>query len=436
MEAECNAVAAGRKRKEEIMEPMLTKMLECFNRATAEARKLDDAVARHFTRIGSNNANSTVLQRNFSICGRCGDLTTLKELLGGARANNARGNTRNNQQARAPAKLIHCETCSLGLRLPAKGTPSPFTSPGTGTGTGQNEPAKCPICNYQIISIGQGEGYAGNGYQVCPKCFSDPPAEHGGASNSGEFRCFQCSHPTCAIASGSGGSNVEIRACPFCEATGAAGKVTLNKNSRGYILSCDNYRATRCEFSVWLPKEASTIEAMEESSAGNHNASANAISCAQCSSGNKMVRKLKFKWKAGSVPPGFGREYVACVFCDQTLKTDFRVTIPQLNQVQTRTRQRNNNRSNSNGNGNCNGNGNGTGNRNRAINNTATAANTNARSSRNNGRSRERNVGGGGERGGGGNSASNSGANNLDGIICFRCNQAGHYASSCPNTNR
>ena len=405
---------------------MLTKMLECFNRAQAEARKLDDAVARHFTRIGSNTANSTILQRNFSVCGGCEGLTTLKALTA---TNNARGNGRNNQQARAPAKLIHCETCSLGLRLPAKGTPSPSTSSGTGAGTGQNEPSKCPICNYQIISIGQGEGYTGNGYQVCPKCFADPPAEHGGASTGGEFRCFQCSHPTCSIAGASGSSNVEIRSCPFCEATGSSGKVTLNKNSRGYILSCDNYRTTRCEFSVWLPKEASTIEAVEES--GDANANANAISCVQCSSGNKLVRKLKFKWKAGSVPPGFGREYVACVFCDQTLKSDFRVSIPQLNQVQIRSRQRNT-ASSSTGNRSSNTNTNTNTNTNANNNNNN---NANARGGRNNGRSRERNFGGGG-RGGGGASAGNDGGNNLDGITCFRCNQPGHYASSCPNTNR
>ena len=426
MEAECNAVAAGRKRKEEILEPLLTKMLECFNRATAEARKLDDAVARHFTRIGTNNANSRVIQRNFSLCGGCGGSTTLKELLG---TNQNRGNGRGNQQAqaRAPAKLLHCETCSVGLRLPAKGTPSPSTSAGA-----QNEPTKCPICNYQVISIGQGDGYTGNGYQVCPKCFSDPPAEYGGGSTNGEFRCFQCSHPTCSIATGSGGSDVEIRSCPFCEATGGTGKITLNKNARGYVLSCSNYRTTRCEFTVWLPKEASSVEVVEESQTTNANIN---VSCPRCSSAGNIVRKLKFKWKSGSVPPGFGREYVACVFCDQTLKADFKVTIPQLNQVQVRGRRtnaappRNNNDGGGRGGGGSTWNQNSTRGTSVTRGTSATRGGTSVSDNRNSSRSRERNFGNGGN-GGNGNAA-----NNLDGIVCFRCNQPGHYASSCLNQN-
>ena len=440
MEAECNAVAAGRKRKEEILEPLLTKMLECFNRATAEARKLDDAVARHFTRIGTNNANSRVIQRNFSLCGACEGFTTLKELLG-TQANQNRGNGRGNQQAqaRAPAKLLHCETCSVGLRLPAKGTPSPSTSAGA-----QNEPTKCPICNYQVISIGQGDGYTGNGYQVCPKCFSDPPAEYGGGSTNGEFRCFQCSHPTCSIATGSGGSDIEIRSCPFCGATGGTGKITLNKNARGYVLSCSNYRTTRCEYTVWLPKEASCVEVVEESQTTNANGNANSnansnananqnVSCPRCSSGGNTVRKLKFKWKSGSVPPGFGREYVACVFCDQTLKSDFKVTIPQLNQVQVRGRRPNTNanvappRNNNNDGGGRGGRGGSTWHQNSTRGNSATRGGTSASDNRNSSRSRERNFGNGGN--------SNTSANNLDGIVCFRCNQPGHYASSCPNQN-
>lgn len=45
MEAECNAVASGRKRKEEIMGPILRKMLDCFNIVQSEARKLGKVYA-------------------------------------------------------------------------------------------------------------------------------------------------------------------------------------------------------------------------------------------------------------------------------------------------------------------------------------------------------------------------------------------------------
>ena len=396
MEAECNAVAAGRKRKDEIMGPILRKMLDCFNTAQAEARKLDEAVARHFTRIGSNDANSSIVQRNFSYCGGCEGMTTLKELRAGNNRN--QGNGRSNNNNRAPTKILHCGPCNLGLKLP-RGVPTPMTN-------AQNEHTKCPICNYQVIKLNQGDGYTGNGYQICPKCFSDPPNEHGGAATGGEFRCFQCCHPTCSLAGGTTDGDIEIFPCPFCEGSGTPGKIALRKNSRGHVLSCSNYTTSggsRCDYTIWLPKEASSISTVEDDS----NRGSTAMNCSRCSRPNKMVRKLKFKWKSGSVPPGYGRELVTCILCDEGLKTDFRVSIPQQNRVRIHHRGRNESQGRGRGRG---------------------------RQSNTAGRSRERNFSSGGRGRGRGQGANSS--NNTGGIICFRCNQPGHYASSCPNARQ
>jgi DNA topoisomerase-3 len=305
MEHECNLVALGRKNKEAIMGPILSKMKECFERANAEAHKLDEAVARHFSRLGTNNNTSTVLQANFSECGSCGNLMALKQGINNN--NNNRGNNRNS----FPRKLLYCGVCSTGMSLP-NGRMQPLME--------ANTRVNCPICQYQVIKVVQGDGYNGGGYNVCPKCFSDPPLEHGGA-NTGDFRCFQCQHPTCRLASGIPGGDIEVYKCPFCR----QGSVNLRKNSRGFLLSCNAGRGV-CDYAVWLPKEASTTAIPENQM------------CSSCSAPGRPVRKIHFVWKAGSIPPHLDRECTVCVLCDAGFREDMNVRLPRPNQVRTNAR--------------------------------------------------------------------------------------------------
>ena len=455
MEAECNAVAMGRKTKEEIMEPILIKMRECFERASAEAMKLDDAIARHFTRMGSNNTNSNIVQANFSRCGTCQGSLTLKELTGAN--NNARENRRN---ARSNPKLLHCSTCSLGFRLPSKGIPIALTQ------AEQNEqPHLCPICQFQVIKISQGEGYTGNGYFVCPKCWNDAPIEYGGAATSGEFRCFNCTHPTCSIATGTKDGDVEIFPCPFCR----GGKITLRKTSRGHILSCSNSGNTatgrnRCDYKIWLPKAASSITIADSQQNGSDsNTSTNPIVCNQCSNGNKVVKKLSFRWNPNKVPPGVPTHQVACVLCDQGLKSDFQISIPQINQVRIHDRQQDQRRqhqqqqytsqqppsssssstttnvstswsgnSSGRGQGGRGGRGGGRGSYRNNYNGSS--------SSRSTSRSRERvfpnnnnnNNNNHNNNYNSGRSSSNTN-NSSNNFHCYKCGQVGHFANACPN---
>lgn len=403
MESQCNQIATGQKTKEQVLGPTLTKMLECFNRATAEAHKLDEAVSRHYQRLGANNANAVVLNGNFSECGLCHRRMTLKALGGGRNGRDGANRGGAGVGTNVQRKILYCNTCSLGLPLP-RGELRPMCDP-----QNQDTPFKCPICHYQVISISRGEGYNGNGYHVCPKCYTDSPVEHGGNS-SGDMRCFSCTHPTCRLATGTRGGDIEVFPCPFCQSAAIAnGKIHLKKTSRGYILSCSNggQGRDRCQYTIWLPKAAGTVSIPDYTDEGTGGGIETATtSCNQCTMPDRTVRKIKFVWKAGSVPPHFEREYTGCVLCDDFLRRDMEIKLPQMNVVRNRRGGR--------------------------------GGRGNNRSGRGQSRSTER------QRAGRGTAVSQQSSNNVTGSYnsvsggthCFRCGQSGHYAPNCQNNNR
>jgi DNA topoisomerase-3 len=143
MEHECNLVASQQKTKDDIIGPILTKMKDCFQRAAAEAQKLDEAVAKRFPPVGQGN-NMSVMKASFSACGVCQNKMALKRSTGG-----------DNRHAN---KVLYCNTCQLGHSLP-RGKPEPKTEQENGGGA----PFNCPICSFQVIKIGRGDGYEGNG---------------------------------------------------------------------------------------------------------------------------------------------------------------------------------------------------------------------------------------------------------------------------------
>ena len=379
MEAECSAVAAGRKSKEAVLGPVLAKMIDCFRKANEEVHKLDAAVERHFSRLGSNNSQYVMLQANFSLCGTCNGMMTLKQQSGGGGSNRQR----NQGNAAGGSKLVHCSTCSQSHLMPRYHQQVlPAVKPGP-----QREPIICPICQFQLIKVEND----GNSNHICPKCFSDPPADHGGDSST-DFPCSKCTHPTCSLATGTRGGDIEVFSCPFCSANGNTESVHLKRSANGFRLSCSNGGRDRCQFVIWLPKAARDI------SVDDDNIDTNAASvCQACSNPSRLVRKLKFTWKMGSVPPHYDREMMACVLCDNQLKQDMEIRIPTRNSVQPR-------RTNT---------GRGGGGRGLSYNNS----NMNGRAGRNGGRD---NAGG-------------RGAN--QGIKCFKCSGP-HYASACPNNQR
>lgn len=422
-EAECNLVAAGHKTKDEIMLPLLTKMKQCYEVTTQEADKIDQAVARHFNRLGSSNDTTQILQARFTECGRCLSMMALKQ------DRNMRGGTT------ARRKVLFCETCRHGYNLP-RGIPIPKATDPNNSNAGNETVVRCPICNFQVIQMTRGDGYEGNGYALCPKCFSDPPNEHGGSANGGDFRCFECRHPTCTLASGTVGGDVEVFQCPFCNtSTGAPTRnqhpnvshnrvnsvVCLRKNSRGFVLTCNKFvhGQDRCPYTIWLPKACQTV-----SVEGDGDENQDTI-CSNCSIGTRLVKKIKMIWKPGSVPPSLGRETITCILCDVHLRRELEISLPQPNQVAIRPNRPIATPAN------------GRGRSGPRTNGTSTS--TGGRSiatSRSSGSSATRGGGRGSRAGGrvtyGGRVRGNNSTTN-NGNTCYVCGQPGHFANNCPN---
>ena len=317
MEANCSAIAAGHKSKEDVLVPILAKMLDVFIKANEEVHKLDAAVERHFSKLGSNNSQYILLQANFSLCGTCNGKMTLKQQIdsGGRGSNRQR-----NDGSGGGSKLLHCTTCSRAHLMPRY---HQHLFPAVKQGS-QHEPLTCPICEFQLIKCEND----GNSYHVCPHCFSDPPVNYGGDSST-DFPCSKCTHNTCTLATGIHGGNVEVFACPFCSAAGNVGSVSLKRSSNGFRLSCSNGGRDRCQFVIWLPKAAKEV-VLDGTTDGNSSV------CAGCSTQERSVRKLKFVWKMGSVPPHYDRELTTCVLCDDHFTRDMDIRIPSINQVQPR----------------------------------------------------------------------------------------------------
>ncbi|XP_077979907.1 DNA topoisomerase 3-alpha-like [Glandiceps talaboti] len=104
--------------------------------------------------------------------------------------------------------------------------------------------------------------------------------------------------------------SMPVRPCPRCSNP----MVIKSKKDGGLMLSCTGY--PDCKTAVWFPPS------IEHASLDN-------TTCAECQPG--PVHKVKFKFKRGSVPPGFPDEYVGCIGgCDTTMTQELGFSLSYL----------------------------------------------------------------------------------------------------------
>ncbi len=313
-------ISVGEDTKESVINRCIHVMSKAFYTCQQKAHVLDEVLGKHFRGIGLGACEeTTLLQGNFCRCG-CGGAMELKERRshdGRGRDRGGRGERDRRQQEKRgggrgrggvalrtggydfPPRLVLCGSCNVGLPLPRTGMISPI-----------QPDFNCPICGYQVLSVSQGQGYEGQGYKMCPKCFRDPPMEHGGKEGE-SFRCFMC-HATCPYAGRTEGQDTPLSPCTQWPVNGCSGHLLLKKTSNGsFRLSCSRGHPT-CSGGFWLPRMATAISVSQN----------RCEHCCRNLNGKgdpSEVRKLVFLFKRSAVPPDVPTELEACPFCDDVI---------------------------------------------------------------------------------------------------------------------
>ena len=217
-----------------------------------------------------------VIKERLSKCGNCNGYLQLTMTGRGKRAG-------------------YCGLCSQRHALPSKGNLKAFDF-------------QCPLCNFQILNVEQGQGYEGSGYTLCPSCYSrgvpsgvvpalDSESKHDGSSS---MPCFRCpAVELCSLAKGTSQATSIVR----CGSNGCSGTLNLKRiTSGGYMLGCSEY--PRCKHAIFFPKSVKR-------------ASLSDSICRNCSRASSNVPRLDLTFSEGALPLDARNPYTACVVCNE-----------------------------------------------------------------------------------------------------------------------
>ena len=149
IEADCQRVARGEARKEDVVQKCLSSMRDCFVDCNRDAHKLDAAMEKYFTEKGVGSLdNYTVVKADLSVCGNCHGTMDLRQETG----------THANKNH--PARYLYCEGCRKAYAVPSRGELLAHEH-------------SCPICRFQVLIVRNME--TNKDHTVCPYCFRCGP---------------------------------------------------------------------------------------------------------------------------------------------------------------------------------------------------------------------------------------------------------------------
>mmetsp|Transcript_26420 Transcript_26420/g.102963 ORF Transcript_26420/g.102963 Transcript_26420/m.102963 type:complete len:218 (-) Transcript_26420:186-839(-) len=152
--------------------------------------------------------------------------------------------------------------------------------------------ASCPICRFEVVRVENSE--RNTEYKICPKCYNDPPSGrevNASGQSRGAFRCFNCSHAGCPLATAVvGGSDTVCCVCPWCSGPCSVRKTNL------FRVSC---RSSSCNFAYFFPRFVESVVVTD-------------TTCTNCA-----AKKLEMTFLRTMLPPATPQRLSACIWCDQ-----------------------------------------------------------------------------------------------------------------------
>lgn len=292
-----SGIANGSKDMNQVKNDVLNDMKLVYRQVVDKLDILDHEFSMKFSHVSTQaiqQQNSTVIQQQFTKCGQCNMLMSLKQYT--AHHNRIK-------------RFLYCGTCNKQLNLPDRGLFTPHQH-------------ICPmpldsgaICNYQILSCTNET--TSRQHQLCPRCYQSPPQQQieqlGDTYNSQYgFRCFNCTYKQCPISTGV--SQQSIRKCQYCSDGDMILRMKLTElNNKSYYTQC-----TVCKSSMSLNNvndaDITTVECTNGCQLSNHTA----------------ARLITLTYNSNMIPSNLDNPITLCIGgCENELMNTLMLTIRQ-----------------------------------------------------------------------------------------------------------